>query len=55
VVMGFCGLYLNEQDELAFEPHLPSGWKQVRFRIHRHGKPWQVTVTHAGAEITPLE
>lgn len=55
VVMGFCGLYLNEQDEPAFEPHLPSGWKQVRFRIQRHGKPFQVTVTQDGAAISPLE
>ena len=55
VVMGFCGLRLSPQGEPVLDPHLPPGWKQVRFRIRRHGKPWQVTVTHAGAEITPLE
>ena len=54
VVMGFCGLHLNERNEVAFDPHLPPNWKQVRFRIRRHGKPVQVTVTHAGAEITEL-
>ena len=54
VVMGFCGLHLNERNEVAFDPHLPPNWKQVRFRIRRQGKTLQVSVTAAGAEITEL-
>lgn len=44
VVMGYCGLHLNEQGEPAFAPHLPPQWKQVRFHLNWRGKKLQVTV-----------
>ena len=44
VVMGYCGLHLNEQGEPAFAPHLPPQWKQVRFCLNWRGKKLQVTV-----------
>ena len=53
VVMGYCGLHLNEQGEPAFAPHLPPQWKQVRFRLHWQGKKLHVTVK--GNQVKVIE
>ena len=51
VVMGYCGLHLDQNGELALTPHLPHQWKQVRFRVNHHGKHYQITVRGEQAEI----
>ena len=55
VVMGYCGLHLNQQNELAFTPHLPAQWSQVCFRILWHGKPMQIIVNGDQAQIHEIE
>ncbi|MBN1828097.1 MAG: glycoside hydrolase family 65 protein [Deltaproteobacteria bacterium] len=43
VVMGFCGMALNEKG-LTFNPHLPPAWKAVRFSIVDKGQTTRVEV-----------
>ena len=44
VVIGYCGLHLDQNGNPALTPHLPPQWKQVRFRINHHGKRLLITV-----------
>ena len=46
VVLGFCGLHIGEDGELAVRPHLPSHWKHVSFSVHYRGERRCFTVTH---------
>jgi trehalose/maltose hydrolase-like predicted phosphorylase len=44
VVMG-CGGARPGAAEFELEPHLPPGWRRLRYRIAHHGTPLVVTVT----------
>ena len=54
VVLGYCGLHLNEQGDIAFTPALPENWQQVRFRIVWRGKKLLVTVRDGQADVQEL-
>ena len=54
VVLGYCGLHLNEQGDIAFSPALPENWQQVRFRIVWRGKKLLVTVHDGQADVQEL-
>jgi len=46
VVLGFGGVKLTEQGPVA-TPHLPLGWKRLKFKLHWRGK-WQEFDLQAG-------
>jgi kojibiose phosphorylase len=45
LVMGFCGLHLDENGEPAVAPRLPEHWKSVSFNVYYHGEKRQFKVT----------
>ncbi len=45
LVMGFCGLHLDESGEPAVAPRLPAHWKSVGFNVYYHGEKRHFTVT----------
>ena len=45
LVMGFCGLHLDEKGEPAVDPRLPEHWKSVAFNVYYHGEKRHFTVT----------
>jgi kojibiose phosphorylase len=51
VVLGFCGLHITDEGELATRPNLPAHWARVSFSVHYRGERRPFTVTHP--EVTP--
>jgi kojibiose phosphorylase len=51
VVLGFCGLHIADNGELATRPNLPAHWGRVSFSVHYRGERRLITVTHP--EVTP--
>ncbi len=45
LVLGFCGLHLDETGEPVVEPRLPAHWKSVSFNIYYHGEKRHFRVT----------
>ena len=54
VAMGYCGLHLDRNGNLALSPHLPPRWSLVRFRVHFRGKRLLITVCGDKADIEEL-
>ena len=53
VVFGFAGLHLvNGAPELA--PHLPEGWKSLKFRFYCRGQKYEAYITDNIQAIRPL-
>jgi kojibiose phosphorylase len=55
IVMGYCGMHLDKDDKLAFNPKLPKQWKKVRFRINWRGKDKLVTIEGDRVVLSDLE
>lgn len=55
IVMGYCGMHLDKEGELAFSPKLPERWNKVRFRINWRGKDKLVTIENNQVEISDLK
>ena len=53
LVQGFAGL-VDDGEQLAFQPRLPSAWSSMRFHLLRHGARIRVTVDPDGATIEVL-
>ena len=52
VVNGFAGMRMDmEKNRLEFNPHLPSRWKKVEFKIHYKGGLFAVTVQKKSVRI----
>ncbi len=49
-MLGFIGLTLRD-DGLAFDPHLPSEWRALRFRVHWRGRRLRVGLDGAAAVL----
>jgi kojibiose phosphorylase len=45
VIMGVAGMRLRTGG-LAFDPHLPAGWRALRFAALWHGRLLRVSITH---------
>jgi kojibiose phosphorylase len=50
VVSGFAGMRM-EEEALAFDPHLPSAWRALRFRVQYRGQHLSIRVDGPGVEI----
>ncbi len=46
VVLGFCGLHLTDDGDLALDPHLPDHWRKVEFSVYHNGARHDFTVTN---------
>lgn len=51
VIMGYCGLHVDEKGRLAITPALPEQWTQVRFHIMWRGKKHTITVRGSQAAV----
>ncbi len=51
LVMGFCGLHLDEKGEPVVEPRLPAHWKSVSFNVYYRGEKRHFTVTNPTSEF----
>lgn len=51
LVLGFCGLHLDEKGEPVVEPRLPAYWKSVSFNVYFHGEKRHFTVTNPASEF----
>jgi trehalose/maltose hydrolase-like predicted phosphorylase len=49
-VMGLAGVSLRD-DGLAIDPHLPAGWKRLRFRMQWRGRHIRIMINHV-IEVT---
>jgi len=49
-VLGCAGVSADET-ALELDPHLPPGWRRLRFRVAHRGPPVIVTITHDRLEI----
>ncbi len=52
VVLGFCGLHIGDDGELALRPNLPAHWQRVSFTVHYRGERRSFTVAHP--EVSPM-
>ena len=52
VTLGYCGMRVDQDGVLAFEPRLPERWNAVTFRITHKDQLLHVTVTHEGVTVT---
>ncbi|MFN8561881.1 MAG: hypothetical protein U0703_09735 [Anaerolineae bacterium] len=37
LVLGFCGLHIDDSGELALDPHLPDHWREINFTVYYRG------------------
>lgn len=44
VIRGFAGIYIDENDNLAFKPTLIHRWKEISFKIHFRNKKYQILI-----------
>jgi kojibiose phosphorylase len=44
VVLGFCGLAIDETGELAVDPRLPTHWREVSFSVYYRGERREFSV-----------
>ena len=51
VVNGFGGFRVID-GQMHFDPWLPDGWQQIRFRLYWHGSPVDVAIGRAVASFT---
>ncbi len=51
LVMGFCGLHLDETGEPVVEPRLPAHWKSVSFNVYYHGEKRHFRVKNPVSEF----
>lgn len=44
LILGFCGLHVDEDGQLAVDPHFPPHWREVSFKVFYRGerKPFSV-------------
>ncbi|WP_418667734.1 glycosyl hydrolase family 65 protein [Allofournierella sp.] len=54
VVFGFAGLHFTP-DGPRLAPHLPQGWKCLRFRFYWHGVQYEARVTPEGGDCRPRQ
>ena len=52
VTLGYCGMRIDPDGVLAFEPRLPERWTKVTFRIRHKDQKLHVTVTPDGVTVT---
>lgn len=52
VTIGYCGMRIDQDGVLAFEPRLPENWTKVTFRIHHKDQLLHVTATHDGVTVS---
>jgi trehalose/maltose hydrolase-like predicted phosphorylase len=50
LILGFCGLHLDENGEPAVDPRLPAHWKSVSFNVYYRGAKRHFTVTNPVVE-----
>ncbi len=53
VLLGFCGLQLNDEQEPVIEPRLPAHWRQVSFHIYYRGERIAFTAQNPPTVSTP--
>lgn len=53
VVFGFAGVKATEKS-LTVDPHLPSCWNEISFRLYYHGCHLKVTVSKDSVTLEPL-
>lgn len=51
LVLGFCGLHLNEKGEPEVAPRLPAHWKSVSFNVYYRGEKRHFKVANPVMEI----
>lgn len=55
VTMGYCGMDVEPDGVLCFNPRLPENWNSVTFSVNRDDQLHRITVTHEGVTITSPE
>jgi trehalose/maltose hydrolase-like predicted phosphorylase len=48
MVFGFAGLSLDAQSQIKTDPHLPSHWRSLRFKVWHQGQQREIVVTGTG-------
>lgn len=51
VALGYCGMSVDDQGQLVFQPRLPEHWTYAQFTIQRQGALLRIRVTGEDVEI----
>lgn len=55
VTLGYCGMDVDPDGVLCFQPRLPENWTEVRFTVEREGRLHRIAVTKQGVRILSEE
>ena len=47
IVLGFCGLHIDNEGKLALDAHLPEHWREVVFKVYYRGERHEFHVKNA--------
>lgn len=55
VVLGYCGMKIDQDGTLAFEPSLPDKWERVKYSINWKGEILDIEVTQQDLKVSRRE
>jgi len=55
VVLGYCGMKIDQEGILAFEPSLPEKWERVKYSINWKGDIFDIEVTQNNLKVSSRE